>query len=103
MAEVVKKMVPLGNLSKTRRGWRFRAGMVLLVGTLSGQGALADTLADALVGAYTHTGLLDQNRALLRVADEDVAIAGAALKPIVNWTADLTTDISTSRTGIRID
>ena len=103
MAEVVKKMVPLCNSSKTRRGWRFRAGMVLLVGTLSGQGALADTLADALVGAYTHTGLLDQNRALLRVADEDVAIAGAALKPIVNWTADLTTDISTSRTGFRFN
>ncbi|KIC50524.1 TolC family outer membrane protein [Tateyamaria sp. ANG-S1] len=49
----------------------------------------ADTLADALVGAYTHSGLLQQNRALLRAADEDVPIALSALRPIVNWSADL--------------
>jgi outer membrane protein len=45
----------------------------------------ADTLADALVGAYNHSGLLEQNRALLRAADEDVAIAASALMPIINW------------------
>jgi len=69
--------------------------------------AQADTLADALVGAYTHSGLLDQNRALLRAADEDVAIAAAVLKPIVNWTADVTRQFGNVRTsasgGIRSD
>lgn len=45
----------------------------------------AETLRDALVGAYFHSGLLDQNRALLRAADEDVAQAVAALRPIITW------------------
>ncbi|HAR50894.1 MAG TPA: transporter, partial [Roseovarius nubinhibens] len=50
----------------------------------------AETLADAMVAAYSHSGLLDQNRALLRAADEDVASTVAGLRPIVNWTADVT-------------
>lgn len=50
----------------------------------------AETLADALVSAYNHSGLLDQNRALLRAADEDVAIAVSSLRPILAWSADLT-------------
>lgn len=54
--------------------------------------ASAETLADALVGAYTHSGLLDQNRALLRAADEDVAISGALLKPILDWSGDVIRD-----------
>lgn len=45
----------------------------------------ADNLSDALIGAYKTSGLLDQNRALLRVADEDVASAVAAIRPIVDW------------------
>lgn len=49
----------------------------------------ADTLADAMAGAYTHSGLLEQNRALLRVADEDVAQATAALRPIISWSTEL--------------
>jgi outer membrane protein len=32
---------------------------------------------------------LDQNRALLRAADEDVAAAGAALAPVLRWTASV--------------
>lgn len=47
--------------------------------------AHSDTLGDALTSAYNHSGLLEQNRALLRVADENVASAAAALKPILNW------------------
>ena len=47
----------------------------------------ADTLADAMAGAYSHSGLLDQNRALLRAADEGVAQANAALRPILNYAA----------------
>lgn len=49
----------------------------------------ADNLADALIGAYNTSGLLEQNRALLRTADEDVAIALAGLRPIIDWTARL--------------
>ncbi|QQA41575.1 TolC family outer membrane protein [Pelagovum pacificum] len=49
--------------------------------------ASAETLADTLVSAYENSGLLDQNRALLRAADEDVATAAAALAPILSWTA----------------
>ncbi|MAZ22215.1 TolC family outer membrane protein [Roseovarius sp.] len=59
----------------------------------------AETLADAMVAAYSHSGLLDQNRALLRAADEDVASTVAGLRPIVNWTADVTRSFSNSRSS----
>jgi outer membrane protein len=59
------------------------SAMLLCPPALSG----AETLRDALIGAYTTSGLLEQNRALLRAADEDVAQAVAALRPILNWTA----------------
>jgi outer membrane protein len=49
--------------------------------------ARAETLADALVSAYNHSHLLDQNRALLRAADEDVAVALADLRPILSYAA----------------
>lgn len=49
--------------------------------------AHAETLADTMVAAYRHSALLDQNRALLRAADEDVAVSMAALRPIVEWAA----------------
>ncbi len=48
--------------------------------------ASADNLSDALIGAYKSSGLLEQNRALLRVQDESVAAAVAGLRPIINWT-----------------
>ncbi|WP_300031862.1 TolC family outer membrane protein [uncultured Roseobacter sp.] len=59
--------------------------------------AQSETLADALVGAYNTSGLLDQNRALLRAADEDVAGAAAALKPVLNYTANLTRNFGDTR------
>jgi outer membrane protein len=49
----------------------------------------AETLADALVSAYEHSGLLDQNRALLRAADEDLAVAVSALRPVISWSSTL--------------
>ena len=61
--------------------------------------ALAETLADALVGAYEHSGLLEQNRALLRAADEDVAASRAALKPVLRWAASLTQNFGTTRSS----
>lgn len=48
--------------------------------------ASADNLSDALIGAYKSSGLLEQNRALLRIQDENVASAVAGLRPIINWT-----------------
>ena len=64
------------------------ASTALTLGLLLGSTALrADTLADALAAGYENSGLLEQNRALLRVADEDVAQAVAALMPIINWSA----------------
>jgi len=80
------------------RGFRRFVGIAAVSVALSApQVAQSETLADALVGAYTHSGLLNQNRALLRAADEDVAIAGAALKPVLRWSADLTQTFSRAR------
>lgn len=62
----------------------------------------AQTLSETLVTAYTESGLLDQNRALLRAADEDAAIALARVRPILNWTSDLTYTNGTVNNGIRI-
>ena len=48
----------------------------LLLATALGLAALparAETLADALIAAYRNSNLIEQNRALLRAADEDVA------------------------------
>lgn len=59
----------------------------------------AENLADALVGAYKTSGLLIQNRALLRAADEDVAIAVSALRPIIDWTGQYTISSTQSRTS----
>lgn len=50
--------------------------------------ARAESLADALTHAYNNSGLLDQNRALLRAADEDVAQAVANTLPILSWAAN---------------
>ncbi len=47
--------------------------------------AQAETLADALISAYRNSGLLEQQRALLRAADEDVAVAVAGLRPTLNY------------------
>lgn len=50
----------------------------------------AETLGEALVAAYTNSNLLEQNRALLRANDEDVAVAFSALRPQVSATSALT-------------
>lgn len=71
------------------------AGLVLA--GAGAQPARADNLADALIGAYNTSGLLEQNRALLRAADEDVAIAVAALRPVIDWTLSATHSWNRSR------
>ncbi|MCR8726662.1 TolC family outer membrane protein [Frigidibacter sp. ROC022] len=47
----------------------------------------AETLTDALISAYKNSNLLEQNRALLRAADEDVATAVASLRPVLSYAA----------------
>ncbi len=51
--------------------------------------ATAQSLSDALVTTYKNSGLIEQNRAVLRAADEDVAQAVAELRPVLNWSASL--------------
>ena len=60
------------------------------LGLLTAPAVSAETLADALTSAYENSGLLEQNRALLRAADEDVAIAVAATLPVISWAASAT-------------
>ena len=63
------------------------------------------TLTGAMVGAYSTSGLLDQNRAVLRAADEDVATAASSLAPVISWAStvshndrNLTNSFDTSAT-----
>ena len=49
----------------------------------------AETLTDALISTYKNSGLIEQNRATLRAADEDVAQTIAALRPVLNWAGSL--------------
>ncbi len=72
------------------------AAAVALFGA-GAQQAQAENMADALVGAYNTSGLLEQNRALLRAADEDVAISVAALRPVLAWTASVTRSFSETK------
>ncbi|MFD1341439.1 TolC family outer membrane protein [Litorisediminicola beolgyonensis] len=64
------------------------------------QAAQSDTLADALVGAYKTSGLIDQNRAVLRAADEDVAQAVAELRPVLNWSAEIQREYTKTFSGL---
>lgn len=57
----------------------------------------ADNLSDAMIGAYKTSGLLEQNRALLRAADEDVGIALSRLRPLIEWTVTAASSYSEFR------
>jgi outer membrane protein len=78
------------------RAWLLSA--VVAVAGLVAVPVRAETLADALIAAYDTSNLLDQNRAVLRAADEDVAVAVSSLRPVVSYAlqgqwqrADITT------------
>lgn len=45
----------------------------------------AETLADALALAYKNSNILEQQQALLRASNEDVATAMASLRPVVSF------------------
>jgi outer membrane protein len=68
----------------------------LVVSLLLPAAARAETLGDALESAYVNSGLLEQNRALLRAADEDVAQAASALRPIIDWSAGINREFTRS-------
>lgn len=61
------------------------SALAMTVAVVSVSSTTAETLSDAMANAYEHSGLLEQNRALLRAADEDVAATFALLRPILNW------------------
>ena len=68
---------------------RLLAAALCAAGLFVSLPARAETLADALISAYKNSNLLDQNRAVLRAADEDVASAVAALRPVLQWVAEV--------------
>ncbi|MCA0995459.1 TolC family outer membrane protein [Alloyangia pacifica] len=78
---------------KTLKTWM--TGVCLAAGLA--MPASAESLAEALAGAYNTSGLLEQNRAVLRAADEDVAQAIAALRPVVAWTGDISRSYGTTK------
>ncbi|MEL6681783.1 MAG: TolC family outer membrane protein [Pseudomonadota bacterium] len=61
------------------------AAIAIAASLLSAPILRAETLAATLTSAYNNSGLLEQNRALLRAADEDVAQAVAATLPVIDW------------------
>ena len=69
-------------LARLKTGLKALASVLLLAAPSV---ASAETLADAMISAYRHSGLLEQQRALLRAADEDVAVAVSGLRPTINY------------------
>ena len=67
------------------------AALSLALSLIMGSAVFATTLKDTLRNAYNNSGLLEQNRALLMAADEDVARAVTALRPVVNYAAQFGT------------
>lgn len=65
---------------------RILQSLVVIAALALPGGVRAETLADALIAAYRNSNLLEQNRALLRAADEDVAVSVSALRPVISFT-----------------
>lgn len=97
MGGVLRKLPKVGYML---RKLTFGAAIALCLGGAVVGPARAETLGDALEQAYNNSGLLEQNRALLRAADEDVAIAIAQLRPILNWTSDITRRFGRADSGL---
>ena len=74
-----------------RRGKTFLAAALCALSLMVATSARAESLADALAAGYENSGLLEQNRALLRAADEGVATAVGALLPVISWSANAQT------------
>ena len=78
---------------------RLLAATLCTTALAAGLPARAETLADALISAYKNSNLLDQNRAVLRAADEDVATAVGSLRPVLQWVADYNQMDTRQQTG----
>ena len=76
---------------------KFIAAGICALGLVASDAARAETLGDALVAAYRNSNIIEQNRAVLRAADEDVASAVGSLRPVLKWIAE--TRVSDSSTG----
>ncbi|MDF1803069.1 TolC family outer membrane protein [Thalassovita sp.] len=74
-------------------------GLALALAIASPAAAVAENLADALSSAYNNSGLLTQYRAVLRAADEDVAVAVSALRPVIGWSGSVEYSKSRSRSA----
>lgn len=61
--------------------------LALAMGVSGAMPAAAHSLRDAMIAAYANSQLLEQNRYLLRLADEGVAQQLSGLRPIVNFVA----------------
>lgn len=61
------------------------AAVLALVLPAGATAARAETLGNALASAYRNSNLLEQNEALMRSVDEDVAQAVAKLRPVLAW------------------
>jgi len=92
-AEIGRWAIRISNLGRL-------VAAALVVAAVTAPAARAQSLGDALVSAYSHSGLLEQNRALLRAADEDVAFAGAALEPVLRWSAGITQSLGRAQNSI---
>jgi outer membrane protein len=65
---------------------RIYAVLISVTGAAYAPLAQAETLADALISAYRNSHLLEQEQAVLRAADEDVAVAVSSLRPVISYT-----------------
>lgn len=86
-------------IRKWRLGVLYGVALAMMLAVALPRAAVAETLADTLISAYENSGLLEQNRALLRAADEDVAQVVSDLRPILNWSADMTRRFGERETG----
>ena len=66
---------------------RFWSFSFIFLMVFSIQQTKAETLADSMISAYRNSNLLEQNRAVLRAADEDLATAVASLRPVFAYSA----------------
>lgn len=69
---------------------RLKPFVVSVFAVLTAAPVAAETLSDTLATTYRNSGLIEQNRAVLRAADEDVALAVTALRPVVNYAVQAT-------------
>lgn len=82
-----------GGIGKAAKSLLSSAACALVL-TAAPAASWAETLGQALADAYNNSGLLEQNRAVLKAADEDAAQAVAALRPVLAWSASADHDFS---------